>query len=73
MDINTRAKNRNILYTRHILTTSSTQPNSLMKILLTEYKIEGIVALVIKGRLLRKYDSERCHSCMRHIIMTCST
>ena len=40
---------------RHILfhtqdTTSSTKPYSLMKIFLTVFKIEGIVALTIKGR-----------------------
>ena len=39
-----------ILYTRHIVTTSSTEPYSPMKILLTVFKIEGIVALTIKGR-----------------------
>ena len=39
-----------ILYTRHIVTTSSTKPYSLMKIFLTVFKIEGIVALTIKGK-----------------------
>ena len=72
VDINTRAKSRHILYTRHIVTTSSTQPYTLMKILLTVYKVEGILALIIKGRLLRKYNSESCRSCMLHIVMTCS-
>ena len=38
-----------ILYTRHIVTTSSTEPYSLMKIFLTAFKIECIVALPIKG------------------------
>ena len=35
-------KSRHILYTRHIVTTSSTEPYSLMKIFLTVFKIEGI-------------------------------
>ena len=39
-----------ILYTRHIVTTSSTEPYSLMKIFLTVFKIKGIVALTIKGK-----------------------
>ena len=42
-----------ILYTRHIVTVSPTEPYSLMKIFLTVFKIEkieGIVALTIKGR-----------------------
>ena len=42
-------KSRHILYTRHIVTTSSTEPYSLMKIFLTVFKLEGIVALTIKG------------------------
>ena len=42
--------NRHILYTRHIVTTSSTEPYSLVNIFLTVFKIEGIVALTIKGR-----------------------
>ena len=40
---------RHILYTRHIVTTSSTEQQSLMKIFLTVFKIEGIVAISIKG------------------------
>ena len=43
-------KSRHILYTRHIVTTSSTEPYSLMKIFLTVFQMEGIVALTIKGR-----------------------
>ena len=43
-------ESRHILYTRHIITTTSTEPYSLMKIFLTLFKIEGIVALTIKGR-----------------------
>ena len=43
-------KSRHILYTRHIVTTSSTEPYILMKIFLTVFKIEGIVALTIKKR-----------------------
>ena len=41
---------RHILYIRHIVTTSSTEPYSLIKIFLTELKTEGIVAFKIKGR-----------------------
>ena len=41
---------RHIFYTRHIVTTSSTEPYSLMKIFPTVIKIEGIVALTIEGR-----------------------
>ena len=40
---------RHILYTRHIVTTSPTEQQSLMKIFLTVFKIEGIVAISIKG------------------------
>ena len=43
-------KRHHILYRRHIVTTSSTKPFSLMKLFLTVFKIEGIVALTIKGR-----------------------
>ena len=43
-------KSRHILYTRHIVTTSSTESYSLMKIFLTVFKIEGIEALTIKER-----------------------
>ena len=44
-------KSRHILYTRHIVvSTSSTEPYSLMKIFLTVFKIEGIVALTIKEK-----------------------
>ena len=43
-------QSRYILYTRHIVTTSSTEPYSLMKIFLAVFKIEGIVALTIKER-----------------------
>ena len=43
-------KSRYILYTRHIVMTSSTEPYSLMKIFLTVFKIEVIVALTIKGK-----------------------
>ena len=39
-----------ILYTRHIVTTFTIERYSLMKIFLTVFKIEGIVALAIKGR-----------------------
>ena len=45
--MNTKAA---IFFTRHIGTASSTEPYSLMKIFLTVFKIEGIVALAIKGR-----------------------
>ena len=64
-------KSRRIFYTRHIVTNSSTEPYSLMKIFLTVFKIEGIVALTIKGRELRKNKGESCHSCTRHIGKTC--
>ena len=37
-------------YTRHIGMTYSTEPYSLMKIFPSVFKIEGIVALTIKGR-----------------------
>ena len=37
-------------YTRHIIMTSFTEPNSLMKVFQTVFKIEGFVALPIKGR-----------------------
>ena len=43
-------KSRHILYTRHIVTTSSTERSSLIKIFLTVFKIEGAVALTIKAR-----------------------
>ena len=43
-------KSRHILNSRNIVTTSSTEPYSLMKIFLTVFKIEGIVALTIKER-----------------------
>ena len=43
-------KSCHILYTRHIVTASSTEPYSLMKIFLTVFKTEGIVALTIIGR-----------------------
>ena len=43
-------KSRHILYTTHIVTTSSTEPYSLMKIFLMVFKIEGILASTIKGR-----------------------
>ena len=43
-------KSHHILYTRHIVTTSPTKPYSLMKIFLTVFKIEGIVALTVTGR-----------------------
>ena len=39
-----------IFYTRHIVTTSSIELYSLMKIFLMVFKIGGIVALTIKGR-----------------------
>ena len=47
--MNTRAA---IFYTQetNIVMTSSTEPYSLMKIFLTVFKIESIVALTIKGR-----------------------
>ena len=47
MDMNTRAA---IFYTRHIVTTSSTESYSLMKLFLTVFKTERIVAVTIKGR-----------------------
>ena len=37
-------ENCHILYTRHIVTTSSTEPYSFMKITLTVFKIESIAA-----------------------------
>ena len=43
-------KSHYILYTRHIVTTSSIKPYSLMKLFLMVFKIEAIVALTIKGR-----------------------
>ena len=43
------------------------------KLRLFGHVIEGIVALTIKGRLLRKYKGESSHSCTQHIIKTCST
>ena len=43
-------KSRHILYTSHIVTTSSKEPYNLMKIFQTVFKIEGIVAKTIKGR-----------------------
>ena len=39
-----------ILYTLHIVITSSTKPFSSMKIILTVYKIESIAAKIIKGK-----------------------
>ena len=43
-------KCHHIFYTRHIVTTSSTELYySLVKIFLMVFKIEGIVALTIKG------------------------
>ena len=47
-DMNTRAAL--FISTRNIVTTSSTEPYSLMKISLLVFKTEGIVALTIKGR-----------------------
>ena len=45
-------KSRHITHTtRQIVTTSSTEPYSLMNIILTVFKIEGIVALTIKGSI----------------------
>ena len=46
-ELNTRAT---IFYIRHTGTTSSTEPYRLIKIFLMVFKIEGIVALTIKGR-----------------------
>ena len=44
-------KRRHILYTRHIVTTSSTEPYSLVvNLFLMVFKIEGMVVLTIKGR-----------------------
>ena len=43
-------KSHHILYTIHIVTTSSTEPYSNMKIFLTVSKKEGIVAFNIKRR-----------------------
>ena len=45
-----RGKQPFFLYTRHTVITSSTEPYSLMKIFTMVFKIEGIVALPIKGR-----------------------
>ena len=39
-----------ILYTLHIVITSSTKPFSSMKIILTVFKIESIAAKIIKGK-----------------------
>ena len=39
-----------IFYTRHIVTISSTELYSLIKIFQMVFKIEDIVALTIKGR-----------------------
>ena len=39
-----------IFHTRHIVMISSTELYSLMKIFLIVFKIEGILALTIKGR-----------------------
>ena len=47
-DMNTKAAI--YFYTRHIVTASSAEPDDLMKIFLMVFKIEGIVALTIKGR-----------------------
>ena len=66
-------KSHHILYIRHNVKTSSTQPYSLMKIFLMVFKTEGIVALNMKGISLRKYKNESCHSYTRHIVMTCFT
>ena len=55
-------KSRYILYTRHIVTTSSTERYKLMKIFLTVFKIEGIVALTIKESIK-----------MRVVILECDT
>ena len=41
-------KSHHILYTRHTVTTSSTEPYRLMKIFLTVFEIEGIVALKLE-------------------------
>ena len=38
-------------YTRHTVTSSSKEPYSLMKIFIRVFKIEGIVALNIKGHI----------------------
>ena len=43
-------KSSHIVYTRHTVTTSYTEPYSLMKIFLTVFKTKGTVALTIKGR-----------------------
>ena len=51
------------LYTTHLLQPLS-QNCSLAKRILMVFKIEGIVALTIKGRYLRKYKGESCQSCM---------
>ena len=39
-----------ILYTLHIVITSSTKPFSSMKIILTVFKIKSIAAKIIKGK-----------------------
>ena len=56
---------------RHIFFIQDTLSQPLMKIFPTVFKIEGIVALIIKRRELRKYKGESCHSCTRHIVKTC--
>ena len=43
-------ENCDILYTLHIVITSSTKPYSFMKIILTVFKIESIAAKTIKGK-----------------------
>ena len=43
-------KSHHLFYTRYIATTYSTKLYSLMKIFLMVFKIEGIVALIIKER-----------------------
>ena len=43
-------KSSHFFYTRHTVITSSTEPYSLVKIFPMVFKIEGIVALTIKGR-----------------------
>ena len=55
---------------RHIFFIQDTLSQPLMKIFPTVFKIEGIVALIIKRRELRKYKGESCHSCTRHIVKT---
>ena len=43
-------ESRHILFTRHIVVTSSTEPYSFIKIIMTVFKIESFAAETIKGK-----------------------